>query len=44
MTRKQIERQAVKRYKQELKSKVQAAMLSIITFGTLIAGVVYNLI
>ena len=39
-----IERRAVRRYKQELKSKVQAVMLSTVTFSTLIAGVIYNLI
>lgn len=39
-----IEQRAVRRYKEDLKSKVQAVMLSTVTFGTLIAGVIYNLI
>lgn len=44
MTRKQIEIQAIRRYKEELRNKIQVILLSILVFGILIVGVVYNLI
>ena len=44
MTRKQIERQAVRRYKQEVKSKVQAIAMFIAVEAVFVAGVIYNFI
>lgn len=39
-----IEQRAVRRYKQELKSKVQAVIMFLIVETVLVAGVIYNLI
>lgn len=39
-----IEQRAVRRYKEELKSKVQATVMFIAVETILVAGVIYNLI
>lgn len=44
MTKAQIERQAVRDYKQKLKSKVQAAISFVAIETVFIAGVVYNFV
>lgn len=44
MTKAQIKRQAVRDYKQKLKSKVQAVTMFITVETVFIAGVIYNFI
>ena len=44
MTKAQIERQAVRAYKQKLKSKVQAVTMFVAVEAVFVAGVIYNFI
>ena len=44
MTKAQIERQAVRAYKQKLKSKVQAVTMLIAVEAVFVGGIIYNFI
>lgn len=44
MTRKQIERQAIRNYKDKLKSKIQAVTMFVVVETVFVAGVIYNFV